>query len=136
MRAVSKFPRVSASGFVSSIRRQRNFGLKHVFIFIIAIVSIIVFYSNWMALKFVVTELQCSRSADTRLRSKQLAYSKPLVYTCGYSVAATIAELVFDDRKMLKWDGSQGNPYDILILSGLCNCVSSFRGNIYIILLF
>ena len=38
---------------------------------------------------------------------------------------------MFDDRKMLKWDRSQqGNPYDILILSGLCNCVSSFRGKV------
>jgi len=84
---------------VSSMRRQRNFGLKRVFISIIAIVSIVVVYLNWTALNFIVTELQCSRRADTGLRSKPLAYSKPLVYTCGFGIAATIAELVFDDRE-------------------------------------
>ena len=61
---------------VSSMRRQRNFGLKRVFISIIAIVSIVVVYLNWTALNFIVTELQCSRRADTGLRSKPLAYSK------------------------------------------------------------
>ena len=108
---------------------RRNFGLN-VFVSIIAIVSIILVYLNLTALNFVVAELQCSRRADTGLRSKPLAYSKPLVYTCGFRIAETIAELVFDDREMLMWDGSQGNPYDILVLSGLCNCVSNFRGKV------